>query len=283
MPANFTNTWGQDDWSKTISESLIRQSALLAASEPMEVTGKVFHKPRLSVHPTAEWVGELETLPTDAGTEDVIAFTPQKIGNSTLISLESIEDASVSVLNKLGQGMARGLSRTIDTTALSANAATATTPAGLLHGLTANNPEAGAAGAFSLDDILNGISAIETVGGNADVAFVNGADLNALRKLKSTTNEYLWMRGASVVGDPAAKPVDTFAGVMFLVSPGIAAGTLLIADSDYISVVSNRLIDVEFSAEAAFLNDAIAAKCTARFDWAIEDDNAVYLLQTTAG
>lgn len=283
MPANFSNTWGADDWSKTISESLIRQSALLAASEPMEVNGKVFHKPRLSVHPTAEWVGELATLPTDAGTEDVIAFTPQKIGNSTLISLESIEDASVDVLNKLGQAMARGLSKTIDATALTAADATATSPAGLLKGLTANAPEAGAAAAFELDDVLNGISAIETVGGSADVAFINGADLNALRKSKSTTNEYLWLRGASVVGDPSARPVDTFAGVRFLISPGIAAGTMLIADSEFISVVSNRLIDVEFSADAGFLNDAIAAKCTARFDWAVEDPNAVYLLQTTAG
>ena len=216
---------GQDDSSKTISESLIRQSALLAACEPMEVDGKVFHKPRLNVHPDRRvgcQAGDPADRRRDRGRDRV---HPEKIGNSTFISTESIDDASVDVLNKLGTAMARGLSHAIDSTALSPPLRLTTTPAGLLPRLTANAPEAGADAAFGLDDVLNGISAVETVGGNADVAFINGADLGALRKIKTTGGGYIWLRGNSVIGDPAREAGGHFQGVAFRISPGIAAGT----------------------------------------------------------
>jgi hypothetical protein len=41
-------------------------------------------------------------------------------------------------------------------------------------------------------------------------------------------------------------------------------------------------VDVEFSPDAAFFSDGVAARVTARMDFAVADPDAVFYLTTTA-
>jgi HK97 family phage major capsid protein len=219
MASTFVNTWGQEQWSKSITESLILQSALLRSPVPkIQTDAKVFHLPRLSVHPTAQWVSELETIPTDAGTEDVIAFTPYKIADATTLSTESIEDASVDVLDTFGQAMARGLSHAIDLAAFTATASSSTTPAGLFYGLTADETLSSET-AVDLDNLLDGVTKIEGYGGQPDCCFISAADIGTLRKLKTSTGAYLLLQSGSLTGDVTARPAESFAGAPVLREP----------------------------------------------------------------
>jgi HK97 family phage major capsid protein len=281
MPlAPVTNAaWGREEWSQSLLEALTRESALLnSPASVIHTDGRVLHVPRLRVHPTADWVAELDELPSDAGTEDVIALVPRKIGNVALLSRESIEDASVDMLNSLGTGMARGLSHALDATAFSASAETSTTPAGLLNGLT---PDATPT-AVEIDSILDGIGKVEGFGGAANAVYINAADLTAIRKSKSSGGVYLALPGGSVTGDISQPGVEVIGGARMFVSPGIPAGTALVADARFIQVAVRRDISVDFSEDSAFTQDAVVARVTARLDWALGDRNAVYYIDATA-
>jgi hypothetical protein len=53
--------------------------------------GRTIHVPRMLINPDADWVGELEELPTDAGNADTLELVPRKIGNVVSLSRESVE------------------------------------------------------------------------------------------------------------------------------------------------------------------------------------------------
>jgi HK97 family phage major capsid protein len=279
----FTNTWGQGEWTKSLLEALIRESALLNSPVTrIDTDAKVVHVPRLSVHPTADWAAELEELPSDAGTEDVLALVPRKIGNVILLSRESIEDASVDVLNSLGVGMARGLSHALDTTAFGEAAESPTTPAGLLYDQTAKEaltPDA-TPSAVDIDSIFDGIGSIEGHGGVANAIYLNAADATAIRKQKAETGGgYLALPGGSLTGDISAPGVESIGGARFFVSPGIPAKTAIVADARFLQVAIRRDLSVDFSPQAAFAQDAVVARVTARLDWAVGDRNAIYFIK----
>jgi HK97 family phage major capsid protein len=278
----FTNTWGQEEWTKSLLEALIRESALLNSPvTTIHTDAKVVHVPRLSVHPTADWTAELEELPSDAGTEDVLALVPRKIGNVILLSRESIEDASIDVLNSLGVGMARGLSHALDTTAFGVGAESATTPAGLLYDQTEAKvltPDGEPTG-VTIDSILDGVGKIEGYGGVANAVFLNAADATGIRKAKSENGAYLALPGGSLTGDISAPGVESIGGARFYVSPGIAAKTAIVADARFLQVAIRRDLSVDFSPQAAFAQDAVVARVTARLDWAVGDRNAIYYIK----
>lgn len=279
MPGTFTNVWGQEQWSQSLLEALIRESALLNSPAQVNRTdSKVLHIPRLSVHPTAAWTAELAELPSDAGTEDVLVLTPRKIGNVVTLSRESIEDASVDALNEMGQSMARGLSHVIDSTAFGTAAETATTPAGLLNGVTPNAAPTNGSN-VAIDDILDGIGAIEGVGGTANAIYLSAADATAIRKQKAAGGgQYLALPGGSVTGDISQPGIEMIGGARFYISPGLAAGNAVVADSRFIQVAIRRDVSVDFSTESAFTSDAVVARVTARLDWAVGDRNAIYVI-----
>jgi HK97 family phage major capsid protein len=131
-PPTATNVRGQESWSETLITALSAQAVLLASGASRVVAeGRVVHAPRILVDPEAEWVAELDELPSDAGDADTLALTPKKIGNVTTVSTDSFEDAAVDQLDAIGQGMTRGMARKVHARFFSNTAASAIAPAGI--------------------------------------------------------------------------------------------------------------------------------------------------------
>jgi HK97 family phage major capsid protein len=269
----LATTWGREDWSSTLIEGLILQSALLRAGATRVTTdARVVHCPRLKVHPTAAWVAELTALPTDSGDADTLVLVPRKLGNVINLSTESVEDASISELDAVGMAMVKGVAVAVDAAAFSATAATSTVPAGLL---SYTLPGTGAGGTVTIDSILDAVGAIQGHGGAPDTVFANPADITAVRKLKSTQGVYLLSpEGASVEGAPATR----IAGCQLLPTNGLTAGHALVCEARYVQVAIRRDAAVEFSSDAAFTTDAVVARVTMRVDWNIGDPNAFYYI-----
>jgi HK97 family phage major capsid protein len=270
MPSpGLSTTWGVEDWSSTLIEALVLESALLRAGATRVVSeGRVIHLPRLRVHPQAQWVAEMAQIPSDAGDADTLTLVPRKVADVLTLSNESIEDASVDELNAVGQAMVRGVAVQVDAAAFSSTAATATTPGGLL---SATLP--GAAGTVDIDHILDGVGSIQSHGGDPNTVFANPTDITAIRKLKSTQGVYLLAPdGASVEGAPATR----VGGCALLPTNGLAAGTALVCEARYIQVGIRRDANVKFSEDSAFTSDAVVARVTMRIDWSVGDPNAFY-------
>ena len=270
----LATTWGREDWSTTLIEALVLQSALLRAGATRITTdARVVHAPRLKVHPAAAWVAEMAPIPSDSGDADTLVLVPRKVGNVLNLSTESIEDASIDELNAVGMAMVKGVATAVDAAAFSSAAATSTVPAGLL---SYTLPGTGAGGKVDIDGILDGVGAVQGHGGAPDTVFANPADITAIRKLKASgTGQYLLAPdGASVEGSPATR----VGGCALIPTAGLTAGHALVAEARFVQLAIRRDASVDFSADAAFTNDAVVARVTMRVDWNIGDPNAFYLI-----
>src|SRR4051794_10513017 len=165
--------WGAHEWANYVLEHLSAESVLLrSGARRIDVTGTEAHVPRLLDDGGVAWVAEGTEIPSDAPDADTLVLVPKKVANVASLSNESITDASVSVLNAVGDAMTRAVAKELDRKAFSMDAATATSPAGLLTGTLP-----GAAGAVDIAGILTAIGAIEAAGGTATAVYANPTDL----------------------------------------------------------------------------------------------------------
>ena len=90
---------------------------------------------------TANWVGESKAIPMSKGDYSQVDLDPLKVAALTVISMELLEDSSPSAEMLIRDGLAEASSQKIDTTFLSAAAASAgVSPAGILNGVSALVP-----------------------------------------------------------------------------------------------------------------------------------------------
>lgn len=87
---------------------------------------------------TGYWVGESKAIPMSKGDYSQVDLDPLKVAALSVISMELMEDSSPSAEMLVRDGLAEASIQRIDTTFLSANAASSgVSPAGILNGVTA--------------------------------------------------------------------------------------------------------------------------------------------------
>ncbi len=263
MPALGINaTWGAEEWATYVLEHLAVESALLrGGARFIPITGRQAHVPRTLTDGTAAWVPEGTEIPSSAPTGDELVLTPKKAANVVVLSRESVEDAPINELDAVGQALTRSVATALDLVAFSANAGTATTPAGLLS--LALPAQTG--GVANLDSYIRAQGTIQAIGGLPTVVYVNPTDLTALRLLKDSTGRGLLEPDAQALGAQRA------GGSLFIPTAALAAGTALVADPGQIVVGVRRDVEVAFSTDARFTADSIAARVTARLDLGVGD------------
>ena len=86
---------------------------------------------------TGYWVGESKPIPMSAGSYSDVDLSPLKVAGLTVISMELLEDSQPSAEMLVRDGLVEASSQRVDTTFLSATAASAgVSPAGILNGVT---------------------------------------------------------------------------------------------------------------------------------------------------
>jgi HK97 family phage major capsid protein len=271
MPSpGLTATWGRESWSPVLIEALSNESVLLRAGANRVVAdGRVIHVPRMLVAPDADWVGELVELPTNAGDADTLELTPKKIGNVVSLSRESIEDSAVAELDAVGNAMVRGVATKVDAKFFSPDAATATAPAGIF---ATTLPSGGTA--VDIDTIVGAVGVVGAAGGLANAVFLSPADLTKIRQAV--------IGGGYSISDPTAPGVEKIAGATLWPTPALNAGEALVADARYIVLAVRRDAAVDFSEDALFTSDGVAARVTMRVDWGVGDPDAFAVIGTPA-
>lgn len=267
----LTSTWGATDWAPLLIQALGLESAVaLGGVRLIPIAGRDAYLPRLLVDPEADWVAELAELPSDAGDADTIHLTPRKIGNVTVLSTESVEDAPISELDAVAAALIRGVAKKVDARFFSADAATAIAPAGIFNGTLP-----GTSVALDIEALTRAVGAVGAAGGRANVVWLNPDDLTDLRVEA--------LQGGFPISDPTAPGIEAVAGARLVPTPALTAGTAVAADSRYVLAGVRRDARVDFSAHSSFTADGIAARVTMRCDWAVADPDAVYVIQPAAG
>lgn len=105
-----------------------------------EIPARVHVKGQDGAH-TGYWVGESKPIPMSKSDYSSVELTPLKVAALTVLSMELLEDSQPSAEMLVRDALVESCSQRIDTTFLSATAASAgVSPAGLLNGLTAITP-----------------------------------------------------------------------------------------------------------------------------------------------
>jgi HK97 family phage major capsid protein len=273
MPAlGTTAVWGEVEWGRFVFERLREESALArAGARVIPVRGRAITVPRLLADGVATWTAELAEINSDGPTGDTLTLTPKKAANVVTLSNESIRDAPVSELDEVGAAMARSVARRVDLTALSTDAATATSPPGLLVGVQAQT-----GGINTVDQYIKALATIATVGGSGNVIFLNPADTLALQLLKQGTGSNVPL----LQPDPTLPGRYSIGGAPIISTTAKVAGTALVADASTIVVAIGTDIQVSFSADAKFTADAVVARVVTRIDFAWSDIRGGVLIGT---
>lgn len=101
------------------------------------IPGRVHVKGQDGAH-TGYWVGESKAIPMSKSDYSDVELLPLKVAGLTVISMELLEDSQPSAEMLVRDGLVEASSQRVDTTFLSASAASSgVSPAGILNGVTA--------------------------------------------------------------------------------------------------------------------------------------------------
>jgi len=129
--------------------------------------------------PTADFVGEGQSIPAVAATSSAVTLVPHKLGVLTSLSAEMLRSPAAEQLVR--QVLIDATGPAIDKVLLSANPAAADRPAGILNGVAGLTPTAagGAKSEILVDDLQKLAAAIAPVAGNGNIALVASPDAYA--------------------------------------------------------------------------------------------------------
>jgi len=238
-------------------------------------SGNTLQIPRTSGYSTPVFVGQGSAIgesdPTFSAFVSMGAF---KYAATLQVSRELVEDSGINLLDFIARqaGVAMG---TAVNAALTTGTGT-TRPKGIVVASTLGvTGGTGVAGVPTADNILDLVYSVDSPYRRRGGAFqMRGTTLAAIRKIKDTTNQYIWQPSLQM-GQP-----DLLAGYPVYENPdmaatGTAAKSVIFGDFSSYYVRQVRGIEVARDDSVGFVSDLITFRVTWRGDGNLPDVSAV--------
>jgi len=189
------------------------------------------------------------------------------------VSTEMLQDTGVDLLGFIADQAAVGIG-----TSVNAGLTTGTgtvQPTGIASAAgSAVTGGTGVTGLPTVDNLIDLVYGVSSAARRAGAAFqMNATTLAGVRKLKDTTNNYLW-QPSNVAGEP-----DTLLGYPVLENPDLASGTgaksIVFGDHKKYFVRQVGGIQLDRSDDYGFANGLVTFRVTWRGDGNLVDSNAV--------
>lgn len=249
----------------TITESRIVSG--LQESNFMRSLGSVFNVsgktniPAVSTFGTATIVDEEASISSSDGTYASLSFSPYKLSTGVLVSNELIEDSAFDLSSWLESELTRRLAAGEQTYMVNGDGSSK--PTGWMNGVTAG-PTAAAAAAIAADEIWDTWFTVPSAYRANAVWMIKDATLAAVRKLKTTTNEYIYAPGFAGGQDTLiGRPVYTSSDMDAMTS---GKRSLVVGDPSWYYIADQGSTRVEVSRERYFETDQTFVKAIRRFD-----------------
>jgi len=252
---------------------LIEVAAIMQAGPTVLTTGggESIQVPKTTAHSAAAIVTEGAAIAASDPAFGQVTLGAYKYGLLIQVSRELIQDTGADLEGYLSMQAGRALGN-----AFGAHAITGTgtgQPRGVVTDATLGATSAtGTAGAPTADNLIDLYYSVLPPYRNSSAArwIIRDSTVAALRKLKDTTNQYLWQPG--LVGNAT----DTFLGKPVLVDPGVAATGLnarsvIFGDMSQYFVRMVNGVRFERSDDYAFNTDLVTFRALMRADGALVD------------
>lgn len=264
-------------------QPLEAQSVFLAAGPRIfDTNGSQVRIPKLGGPTARPWIGEGELIPdADVAFDEIVLLpsTMKSVKTLTRFSNELARQSVVNLTTALQTRLVRDVAATLDDALIAGNGDGITTPKGLLN--YAGVQSIAVAGVLSLDNLLDAWGA--ALSANVNMAslrwFLTPGTFTGLRKLKTTTGEYL------LQPDPTADGVFRLWGAPVTVTPRIPitgtttrATKAVLADFSQIAVARDLAPSVVVLDQTFGDYDQLALRVVARYDAAPMNAEAVVVL-----
>lgn len=236
--------------------------------------------PTLTADASPSWYAEAAPISPGDPTFSTLAATPRKLAHLVQMSNEVIDDSDPSIVEILNDHLVRVLALKLDI-GLFEGSGTAPEIRGLKNVAGIQTISLGANGGAlsSLDAIADAINLLEAANTTATAIVMAPRTFNAIRKLKSTTNEYLLSE------TPTASTPRTLFGVPVYVSGQLSIaetqGTSTNASSIYVFnaaevvYVRRQEIELELDRSRLFNSDQSELRAKLRGDLVVPNPTAV--------
>lgn len=254
-------------------EHMIEMSGVMSASPTVlrTTSGENLQVPKTTAHGTAAITAENAAISASDSTFGQVTLGAYKYGRLVQVSRELVEDTAVDLLGYLARDCGRSLGN-----AFGAHAVTGTgssQPSGVVTGSTVGvTGAASVVGAFSADNLIDLFySVIAPYRSSPSCSWLmRDATVASVRKLKDTTNQYLWQPSMQV-GSP-----ETLLGKALYTDPNVAAVALSaksVVFGDMSSYFVRMVNGVRFerSDDYAFNTDLVTFRAILRADGALVD------------
>lgn len=259
-------------YSEIIKAAIERSSVVARLAKVVNTAGGAqINVPKRLTIPTAALVAEGGTYSKSDGTYGTVALNAYKYGFISQTSIELVQDSAFNVAAEISEMGGEALAAALGSAFLSGDGSGK--PEGILnHAVTDSFAGASAITADEIFDVVHSL----TQPYRQNAAFVvNDSTVKMLRKLKDTTDQYLWQPGMSA-GAP-----DTLLGYPVFAEYGMPEATTGLKSVVFGDIGRAMLVrfaqgvTVVRSDEFAFDTDLISWKWSVRADSVIVDDTAV--------
>jgi HK97 family phage major capsid protein len=265
---------------RRLREHLIENSAIRQAGATVINTGggEELRIPKTTAHPTASLIGENTNLPSTLPTLATVTLKAFKYANLFQVSREFLQDEAVNILEYLARINGQALANA--TGAHFVTGSGTTQPWGVVTRTTVGVTQTGGPAAPSGDSLINLQHSIVTGYRRNAMWLMNDSTLASVRKLKDSTNQYLWQPGLQS-GVP-----DTLLGRPILTDPTVPAHTangnksVLYGDFSAYYIREVQSVSFERSDDYAFNTDLVTFRAIMRTDGDLVDTNAVRAFTT---
>lgn len=257
----------------SLVQNLIVNAAMLQAGPTVLSTtsGEIIQIPKTLTHSAGALFAEAATITNSDPTFGQVSLGAYKYAALVQVSRELIDDTSVDLLGYLAFEMGRAVGNAVGADFIVGNGTAK--PRGITIDTTLGvTGGAGVVGVFTADNLIDlfySVAPPYRASSSAAWMFAD-ATFAQVRKLKDTTNRYLW-EPSLVVGAP-----DTILGKRVVTDPNVAvtalsAKSVIFGDFSryYVREVSG--VRFEQSNDYAFANDLVTFKAAWRADGALID------------
>jgi len=278
VTATAGGTTVPSDFDRKLYEFMILSSAIRQTNVTVRTTetGQILQVPKVTSWGTAAIVGEGSAIPEADEAFGATQLHAWKFGQLIQASRELIEDTGVDLLGFVAKNAGQAIGYATGAKFISGTGTNE--PMGVMTacgtGVTGGTGVAGAATSDNVIDLYYSVAAPYRA--NA-FWLASDSSMNAIRKLKDTTNNYLWAPGEWYGGGGIVqaapdtllgKPVATDA---FVSAPGTAVKSLAFGDFSGYYIRDVRGVTFDRSDDYAFGSDLVSFRCLLRTDGNLVD------------
>jgi len=252
---------------------LIDVSGIMSAGPTVLATqtGEQIQVPKTTSHSSGALIAEAGSITESDPAFGQVALDAYKYAMSVQVSTELVTDTSVDLLGYLAMQAGRAVGNAFGAHAITGTGSSQ--PNGVVTAATLGvTGSASVSGAFTADNLIDlYFSVIAPYRNSASCGWLmRDATLGAVRKLKDTTNQYIWQPSLQV-GAPdtlLGKPVHTDPNVAAV---ALSAKSVVFGDFSQYFVRTVQGIRFERSDDFAFQNDLVTFRCIFRADGDLVD------------